>query len=195
MKRERNRGQVDYYSFDTADTKCTIIRSVLVQPRRHHSTFQQATDLFISRCQLCKIRIHPLSHLPSKFMTHYLFIFSASSEFVASEQDEFSEYSVRHSGGELLTQICKGGKERSFRYIFHPSILEDLSCFSTFNTAQSINSKALDASTILRMESVMWCVGCLGVAYTRHCRLEERYRRRAGRDIDDSFEVNLLQFA
>ena len=91
-----------------------------------------------------------------------------------------------------MTQICKGGKERPFRYIFHPSILEDLSCFSTFNSAQSINSKALDAAMILHMESVMWCVGCLGVTYTRHYRLEERYRRRARRDVDDSFEVSEL---
>jgi hypothetical protein len=107
------------------------------------------------------------------------------TEFVASEQEEFCEFSVRHSGIELLSQICKGGKERAFGYMFLPENIAELQHFAEANLLAT-GSVAVDVRAVLSLESVMWCVGCLGASYMKHVRLEEKYRRRTAQSTEDS---------
>lgn len=84
-----------------------------------------------------------------------------------------------------MALICKGGKEKAFKYVFSPSILIDLHLFSSFNSSTS-SASLLDASVILRLESIIWCLGCLGGSYMKYVKYEEKYSKRA-RDsaVDD----------
>jgi hypothetical protein len=92
---------------------------------------------------------------------------------------------VRHSGAELLSQICKGGRERAFGYMFLPENIAQLQRFSASNLVAT-GSVAVDVRAVLSLESVMWCVGCLGVSYMKHVRLEGKYRRRTTQSAEDS---------
>jgi hypothetical protein len=112
-------------------------------------------------------------------------LFYCVPEFVASEQEEFCEFSVRHSGAELLSQICKGGRERAFAYMFLPENIAELQRFSESNLLAT-GSVGVDVRAVLSLESILWCVGCLGVSYMKHVRLEEKYRRRTAQSVEDS---------
>ena len=120
------------------------------------------------------------------------------SEFIQSEDDEF-EGSIRYYGVVLLEQICKKGKERAYRYVFMPEVLAQFERFSGFNmaTAQLSHPAALQISTILQLESVLWSIGCLGLTYMKNVKLEEKFRRRASQNLNGSLdskseEVNIL---
>ena len=107
------------------------------------------------------------------------------SEFVASEQEESSEFSVRHSGAELVNYICKGGKERSFQYFFMPTILADIQLFASSSSA--INGAPVpDARVVLRLEGTLWCLGCIGRTYMKYVKYDEKYSKRARDNAENS---------
>ena len=119
-------------------------------------------------------------------------------EFIQSEDDGF-EGSVRYYGVVLLEQICKKGKERAYQYVFMPQVLALFERFSGFNsaTAQLTHPAALQMCTILRLESVLWTIGCIGISYMKNVKLDEKFRRRASQNLNGSLdskseEVNIL---
>ena len=88
---------------------------------------------------------------------------------------------------ELLSQICKGGKERAYSYMFLQENIAKVQQFSESDSLISSGITAVDVRAVLSLESLMWCVGCLGASYMKHVRLEEKYRRRAAHSAEDSF--------
>ena len=104
---------------------------------------------------------------------------------MASEQDESSEYSVRHSGAELVSYICKGGKERSFQFFFSPSILADIQLFASISSPTNGVSIS-DVRLVLRLEGTLWCLGCIGRTYMKYVKYDEKYSKRARENVENS---------
>ena len=96
------------------------------------------------------------------------------NEFVASEQEESSEFSIRQTGADLIREVCKNGKEEACRYILLDAKRE-LDRFVS-ESSQSSNSAT---SRILRFEGVMWSLGCMGISYMKLLKYERRFNKRA----------------
>ena len=119
-------------------------------------------------------------------------IYCFASEFVASEQDESSEFSVRHSGADLLSHICNLGKEKAFKFFFSPIFIEELNQFSSFNST-CVSTTVLSARTILKMEGILWTLGSMGAAYMRLIKLDDKYNRRAREYSENTTSVEQME--
>lgn len=117
------------------------------------------------------------------------------SEFVAGEQDDSSgtvSTNIRNTGYELISQICKKGKENAFKYILSLNTNEDLNKFNLFNINRNNSTyvSTIDIKNVLKIEGVMWIVGSIGVLYMKHVKCEARFLKRGG-GANSSMEVYL----
>jgi hypothetical protein len=117
------------------------------------------------------------------------------TEFVAGEQDDSSgtvSTNIRNTGYELISQICKNGKENAFKYILSLNTNEDLNKFNLFNIDRNNSTyvSTIDIKNVLKIEGVMWIVGSIGVLFMKHVKCEARYLKR-GVGANSSMEVYL----
>jgi len=132
------------------------------------------------------------------------------NEFVASEQEESSEYSIRQTGADLIQEVCKNGREEAFQHILLDA-QQELDRFVTDAAATSATTGSAASSSsgagvgvgvsvgggrggrarrMLRFEGVMWCLGCVGTTYLKYLKCERRFNRRAARAAAASAGAN-----